>query len=107
MNKKYAISLIVFLLSIFTLFLPLTYYGFIDYIIENTIINININKDTLETEKAAVAIYNGAGLNFIPMWLLHALTIIGMVLLYVSIAIPTVGKKILTKQYWLTFRMKP
>ena len=67
-RNKYIASFFAFLFSMVLLFLPLTYYGFIDYVVENTIININLNRDTLETDKAAIAIYNGAELNFLPSW---------------------------------------
>lgn len=107
MNKrnKYIASFFAFLLAMALLFLPLTYYGFIDYVIENTVININLNRDTLETDKAAIAIYSGAELNFFPNWALNVLVLLGFLSLYASIAILFIGKKILSKEYWITFTM--
>jgi len=104
-KRKYWLSLFFAVLAAGLLFLPLTYYGFIDYIVENTVINMNLDKDTLETEKAAVAIFNGAGLNFIPEWLLHLLAILGGASVYFAIAIPIFGNKIFSKEYWTTFSL--
>lgn len=102
-RNKYIASFFTFILALVLLFLPLTYYGFIDYVIENTVININLNRDTLETDKAAVAIYNGAELNFLPSWILNMLALFGFLSLYISMVVLFVGRKVLTKQYWTKF----
>lgn len=107
MNKKIIISAILFLLGIAFLFLPMTYYGFLDYIVENTVINMNINRDTLETDKAAIAIYNGAGLTFLSKWVLDVLAITGFLFIYATAIVSVVGRKVLTKKYWTTFSFKP
>lgn len=107
MNKKNILSVFFMLLGVAFLLLPMTYYGFLDYIVENTVISMNISKDTLETEKAAMAIYSGAELTFIPAWVLNLLASLGLLSVYASIAILFVGKKAFTKEYWTTFRIKP
>jgi len=102
MNKK-LLSTVLAIIGLLMLYLPATYYGFIDYIIDNTIINMNLEKDSLETEKAALALYQGADLSFLPNWFLYILTALGFSLIYSSYAILRIGRKALTRAYWVSF----
>jgi hypothetical protein len=107
MKSKNTLSLVLIALSLFFFFLPATYYGFVDYIIDNTVINMNLERDTIETDKASIAIFNGAKLDFISTWWLSLLTILGFVTLYLGVVIKLVGFSFLRKDYWITFRIKP
>jgi hypothetical protein len=107
MKNKNTLSIILVISSILFLFLPATYYGFLDYIVDNTIINMNLERDTLETDKASLAIFNGAKLEFMSTGFLSLLTILGFISLYAGVAIKLVGFSFLKREYWKSFRIKP
>jgi hypothetical protein len=105
--NKNVISGVLIVLSLLVLYTPATYYGFLDYVINNTVINMNLDRDTIETEKASVAIFNGAGLNFLSNITLCLMTIAGMLLLYTGMIVKFIGTEVLTKAYWINFRIRP
>lgn len=106
-RKQNIASAVLITCSIIFLFIPVTYYGFLDYIIENTIINMNLGRDNLETEKASVALFNGAGLTFISQWKLNLMIVFGFLFLYAGLSVKFIGKKLFEKSYWRTFRVRP
>lgn len=107
-NKKarYIISGVSFLLAILFLFLPITYNGFMEYIVQNTIINMNTSQDMLEVQKASVAIYRGASIEMLPSWALYLLSVIGCLFLYLGFAILLVREHLLEKAYWTSFNLR-
>ncbi len=107
-NKKSRLIIagISFLLAALLLFIPITYDGFMAYIIQNTIINMNTAQDMLEVQKASVAIYRGANIEMLSSWSLYLLTILGCLFLYLGIAILCVRERLLTTAYWTSFNLK-
>ncbi len=92
-------------------FVPATYYGYIDYVIQNSVILLNIDEAPLELKQAAIQIFNGHPIMHLDTNMLLSMAFLGCVIIYVSILVlinkASVLRSLFTKAYWKKFTLLP
>ena len=92
-------------------FLPLTYYGYLDYVIYNSVVMLNLDSITLELKDAAIQLFNGHPILKVSNTYLITLAFLGVIFIFIGV-LAFIGKlsylkEILTKKYWTEFKLTP
>lgn len=110
-SNQRVIGAILLLLGVAVLILPLTYYGYIDYVINNSVSQLSSNDISLDLKNAAIHLYNGHPIKEMNTFILIGLSIIGSLFIYVALFFITNKasklKLLITKKYWQEFKLLP
>ncbi len=104
--KKYWVSILLIVLSGVLLFIPLTYFGFLSYMVKNSVVMLNIAEMTEAMVQASVGLYNGMVIKVLPVWVVYMLAVLGGVCAYMSVYLVKYHdnkRAILRKDYWLKY----
>lgn len=99
------------LIGIAILIVPITYYGYIDYVIHNSAAQVSQDNITLELKNAAIHLYNGHPIKQIKPWILFSMGLVGALFIYLSAFLlfkrADKIKQLFTFKYWQEFKLLP
>jgi hypothetical protein len=108
-RRTVAVSLFLLGLSVFSL--VVTYYSYIDWVIYNTSVMMNVDSVTLEIKNAAIQLYNGHPIKLIDNTVVISIAFLSLFVMYLGALIFMMNKKsllnIFTKRYWTNFTLLP
>lgn len=91
--------------------LPFAYYGYLEYVIGNSVIMLNFDDANISLRQAAIQIFNGHPISKIPLKYLLSVSFTGILISYLGTFLASSSKhtvkSIFTKEYWKTFKVLP
>tara|TARA_B100000749_G_C18445468_1_gene474107 strand:- start:3431 stop:3769 length:339 start_codon:yes stop_codon:yes gene_type:complete len=91
--------------------LPFVYYGYLEYVIGNSVIMLNFDDANISLRQAAIQLFNGHPISKMPLKYLLSVSSIGIFIAYLGVFISSSRKhsirSIFTKDYWKTFKLLP